>query len=138
MFFKSKGQKNIEQLKQVMIGIIDEFESNLNDNKPNCKSVLLNAAQPLLQRSTVEAEQWEKDFDYTNTAYCVLYNISFELLASGRFHIYRGELNPMNEAQHIYKFCIHHLERAKSLGLIPEEEKIDQINYLNECIDEIG
>lgn len=138
MIFKSKGQKNIEKLRQTMSEILDIFEAQLTDYTPSCKNVLIDASLPLLQRSIAEAGEWEKDFDYTNTAYCVLYGTAFDLLASGRFHIYRGELNPMNESQHIYKFCIHHLDRATSLGFISEEEKTDQINYLKKCIAEVG
>lgn len=138
MFLKSKGQKNIEKLKQTMGEILDKFEAQLTDYAPSCKNVLIDASLPLLKRSVQEASEWKKDFDYINTAYCVLYGTAFNLLSSGRFHIFRGELNPMNESQHIYNFCIHHLERATSLGFISEEEQTDQIHYLRECIAEVG
>ena len=102
MFFKSKEQKKIDKLKKTMIGVIENFENELNDFSPSCKEALLKAVSPLLQRSITEAKEWGEDFDYVNTAYCVLYNTGFNLLASGKFHIFRGELNPMNESQHLY------------------------------------
>ena len=138
MIFILKGHKNIDKLKQTMSTIIDNFEKQLSDFSPSCKDILIENSLPILNQSISEAAKWEKNHDYTNMAYAVLYNIGFGLLASGRFHISYGVLNPMNESQHIYKFCIYHLNRACSLGFISEFEKDDQIAYLNECISEIG
>ena len=71
-------------------------------------------------------------------AYMVCANLTFDLLASGRFHLYRGMLNPNSCAPNlllVYEGCMKY---GVSMGMLSEEDRQDQYSYLLERISQVG
>ena len=134
----SKKVKNIDYLKLRIRNIVELLEGEIHDNYPKCDSVLVKEIYEQIDRLKNNAEDWGKNFDYNFLAYKLIYNSAFNLLSSGKFHLYHGVLNPMNESTHLYKICISCLNWYVETGRCTEEQKAEQLEILNENITSVG
>ena len=75
---------------------------------------------------------------YEEFAYKMIANCSFELLASGRYHIYRGQLNPMSCADNLMKRHNISIEYGLKKGIITEKQQKEDYEYLIESIQNVG
>lgn len=110
-----------------------------NDMLPSCgedliKSIktITDGAKEQINQGLIPSEQY-KEFVHK-----LLSNCSFDLLASGKYHIYRGQLNQMSCAYNLKAVHEKSLEFAVRNNIISQKEKEKEIEYLNECINKVG
>lgn len=140
VFKKIVNSNNISYprtFREVFTSILERLDS-INDGKLRCKNVVLKNAISEIQTIEKSGITSEADFDGITAAYTMIYNITFDLLSSGEYHVYRGELNPMNESSHLYSVCLQCLEWAEKHGQITNEEKEEQLEILKENIQHVG
>ena len=95
-------------------------------------------------KARVEADKkdvatWKDyDTDYIEIAHSLLAHASFDLLASGRYHIYYGVLNPMRCSSCLMAVYNGSMMWAVNKGLIDENTRKEQYSYLIKCIGEVG
>ena len=86
-----------------------------------------------------ELAEWKDyDTDYIKIAHVMLANAAFDLLASGTYHIYYGELNPMNCSWNMMDVYKASMEYALKNNFIDEATRKEQYEYLLKCILEVG
>jgi len=117
---------------------IDTLENSFNDALPSCKILLLNSVQPIVDNSIEQSRNWDENFNYTSMVYKTLYNLCFDLLSTGRFHIYKGILNPLNESQHLLKMLYSCLDYYVDNNYIDKSTKNEQLKILEENIANVG
>ena len=132
---------NKEHVKMVKYHILNH-SSNLiyrfeeNSSLTSCKVDLMNALKKRLEITTnlhtVKIEDIEK------LTLAMLCDTAFNLLASGEYHIYAGELDPLGPGISMYCVYISAMNLAVELGFNDEESKNETIKYLNQCISEVG
>lgn len=114
--------------------LIYKFEEN--SSLTSCKVDLINALKKRLERftdlHTVKMEDTEE------LALAILCDTAFNLLASGEYHIYAGELDPLGPGKSMYSVYVSAMNLAVKLGYNDEESKNETIKYLNQCISEVG
>jgi hypothetical protein len=76
--------------------------------------------------------------DWDELANANIYNASFDLLVSGEYHIYYGQLNPMKCTYNLMLVCNSSLKWALNSGTISQEDFDKQIQCLMEGIRTIG
>lgn len=76
--------------------------------------------------------------DTKRFALLLICDVAFGLLASGKYHIYAGELDPLGPGKSMYSVYISAMNLAVKLGYNDEESKNETIKYLNQCISEVG
>ena len=133
-----KKEKNIDYLKLRIKNIIELLEGEMHDSYPKCEFVLIEEIYKQIDSLKNNAETWKKDFDYNFLSYKLIYNSAFDLLSSGKFHLYYGVLNPMNESTHLYKICISCLNWYIETSRCTEEQKREQLEILDENIKSVG
>lgn len=127
---------NSERLKNIVFDLIDEYEDNI---KPSCKDEINPILQQQINLDKKDIENWnDYDTDYIKIAHTFLANTTFDLLSSGRYHIYSGTLNPMNCSSNLLKVYNNSMEYALSNKHISKEEREEQYNFLMKRIREIG
>jgi hypothetical protein len=95
------------------------------------KSRVLNAKD--------EISNWKDyDTDYIQIAHTMLAHATFDLLASGKYHLYRGMLNPMSCAENMMDVYKASMEYAFKKNFIDEQTQKEQFEFLMKCISEVG
>ena len=139
MFTNFKASRNIKKLLSICSNLIEIYERNNKRISPSCKTVLCSSVKIQLDAAKKEIAGWRDDeINYSKIAHTLLANHAFDLMASGQYHLYRGELNPMSCAPNlmvVYKSC---MQWALDNGFITAEDQVEQFNYLMECISEVG
>ena len=135
---KSKASNsNAKHLKTICEKLIDDYEGN--GMYPSCKEDLMHSVSLKIKACKSEIASWEDyNTDYIKIAHSMLANLTFDLLASGHYHIYAGVLNPMScshKLMNVYKKC---MEYALTNKIIDEKTHEEQLQYLRKCISEIG
>ncbi|MGN0449460.1 MAG: hypothetical protein ACI4G0_03765 [Ruminococcus sp.] len=131
------GYKNNKQRMLFTIEALIEKMDSINDGHIKCKDTLLKPIKNTIDNCTYAFED-VKDSEFEQEAYKIIYDFSFELLCSGRFHIYRGVLNEMNESTHLMHVCKSCLEWACEHKVITESEKKEQLEILRDEIRSVG
>lgn len=128
------GRKKAKQLEQICIDIIDSEE---NRNAPSAKPVIMGIISPYLRKVDVSLIP-DDSSEMEKKARIMIVNICFDQLSSGKFHIYRGQLNPMSEAPNLLLLYDKSMREAVRGGDIDEATYEDQKSYLNELISSVG
>ena len=135
--FKKKDEKNVEKLLTICTELIESYEqSSIN---PSCQPDLMLYVNKIVSASKDEILQWKiPTTEYITVANKLLAHGSFDLLASGRYHIGSGHLNPMNCSPNLMSVYNKSMEYAVANNMIDEKEKEEQYYYLIKCIKEVG
>lgn len=128
------GRNKAERLEQICIDIIDNEE---NKNELSAKPVIMGIISPYLRKAD-ESLIPNALSEMEKKARIMIVNICFDQLSSGRFHIYRGQLNPMSEAPNLLLLYDKSMREAVKGGDIDEATYEDQKSYLNELISSVG
>ena len=110
-----------------------------SDRIPSCKNdlieavkVMTNDAKPQISSGLIPPQIYD---EFINK---LLANCSFDLLASGKYHICRGKLNSMSCASNLMSVHNKSIEYALNKGIITRAEKEEDYDYLMECINNVG
>ena len=125
----------------------DEFISNCektiisyeNQVIPSCKGDLIDAIKGLTIGAKCEINKGEiLPSEYEPLINKLLANCTFDLLASGKYHIYRGMLNTMSCAPNLLAVHNRAINYALENNMITQAEKYDDNKHLMECISNVG
>lgn len=134
-FFKRKGD-NYEKFLLDCEKTIISYE---NDTIPSCKTDLIDVIKVMTSGAKREINNGLiPSSRYGELINKLLANCSFELLTSGKYHIYRGMLNPMSCSANLMSVHNKSIDFALQNNMITQEEKEEDYNYLMECIGKIG
>ena len=138
VFFRNRDyRKNSARLLKICSDLIEKYQKQRI--KQSCKFDLIELVKLRLQSARAEVADWKDcDTNYIQIAHTMLAHATFDLLSTGKYHIYRGILNPMSCAENlmdVYKAC---MEYAVSNSFIDEETQKEQYQYLLECISKVG
>lgn len=110
-----------------------------NESLPSCKNDLIIAIKEITLAVRQEIINGAiPPSQYTILINKLLANCSFDLLASGKYHIYRGMLNPMSCAPNLLSVHKESINYALKNNLITQAEKYDDNKYLMERINSVG
>lgn len=138
MFFLNRNyKKNSDRLRNICNDLIEKYQAN--PSKPSCKSDLLELINLRIVAAKGEISEW-KDFDtdYIQIAHTMLAHATFDLLASGKYHLYAGILNPMSCADNLMDVYKAVMQYGVENGMLDETTREEQYEYLLKCISEIG
>ena len=137
--FGNNYRKNAKRLIDICEHFIDEYESQSTKRIPSCKTDLLAEIKARVEADKKDIATWrDYDTDYIKIGHSLLANASFDLLASGHYHIYYGVLNPMKCSACLMAVYNGSMIWAVNKGIIDEDTRKEQYDYLLQCISEIG
>lgn len=138
MFFANRNyKKNSNRLLNICKELIQKYQTN--DCNPSCEYDLLELINSRVLAAKKEVAEWkDSDTDYIEIAHTMLAHATFDLLASGKYHIYTGVLNPMSCAENLMDVYKASMEYGIKIHMIDEETRIEQYEYLLRCISEVG
>lgn len=138
MFF-SKAKRNTKKLLNVCEDLIDEYESRNTRISASCKVDLLASINSELQRAQDELAEWEDyDTDYVKIAHTLLAQHTFDLLSSGKYHIFAGMLNPIGCSSNLMTVYKESMKWGVKNKLLTEDERQEQYEFLIRCISQVG
>ena len=118
--------------------IVKEYEKGSNPLIPSCEDEISGILIEQLIRAKDEFDEWDDTVDYERVAHVMLAHTAFDMLASGRYHLYAGMLDPMNCSSNLMLIYDRSMEYGVKIGMLTMDEKEEQRNYLLKCISEIG
>lgn len=130
-------KKNATRLISICEDLIEKYHPQ--SYKPSCKMDLIMLIKARVLKAKDEIKDWKDyDTDYIQIAHTMLAHATFDLLASGKYHLHRGILNPMSCAENIMAIYKASMEYALKKNFIDEETRKEQFEYLLKCISEVG
>lgn len=130
-------KKNSTRLLNICKELIEKYQTN--DCKPSCENDLLDLLRERVVAAKAEISGWrDSDTDYIKIAHTMLAHATFDLLASGSYHIYTGVLNPMSCADKLMDVYKASMEYGIKINMLDEKTRKEQYNYLLQCISEVG
>ena len=138
MFFENRDfKKNSTRLLNICGDLIDNYQRGRH--KPSCKQDLMELIDTRVRAAKDEIAEWKDyDTDYIKIAHTLLAHASFDLLASGEYHIFAGVLNPMSCADNLMDVYKASMEYGVHHGLLDDETREEQYRYLISCIMSVG
>ena len=138
MFFPNRNfKKNSARLLKICGDLIDKYQNH--SLKPSCKQDLLKNIESQVLAAKKEITEWKGyDTDYIKIAHTMLAHTTFDMLASGNYHIYYGVLNPMSCADNLMDVYKASMEYGMKIHMLDEETRDEQYQYLLNCISTVG
>ena len=136
--FGGKAEKNYKKVLDTCNSYIEKYERENREGTLSAKEDLDTVIKQQLDASKQELGMWPDSVDYVKVAHTLLAHSSFDLLATGRYNVYTGVINPMSCAPnllHIYKKA---MEYGKSIGMVTDAEIKEQYDMLMKQISEVG
>lgn len=133
------NEQNAKRLLDLCERFIDRYEALApNVLVPTSKNDLMQRI-----RRQVEADKeiptWKKsDAEYNKFANILLANASFDLLASGTYHIHYGTLSSTNCSGKMMAVYNGAMKWSVENGYNDEQTRQEQYDYLLKCISEVG
>ena len=139
LFQKRKTKKRMEKLWGFCEYHIMEYEKRCSYTAPSCLPDLKKQIWKMINFYADEIRDWNDDeVDYDKISHSLISHSSFDLLASGRYHLYAGILNPMSCAMKIKTVYELNMEYALETGELTKEEMEEQFRFLQKRIKEMG
>ena len=135
-FMKSKAQKNQERFKFYITEIINK--ANAQFSTPDCTPYLQGGIDRFVQNSKSSFEKWDANTNVERYAYTALFNVAFDVLRSGKMHIYRGVLNETLPCDKLFFIVDEALKYAVKNGEITEAMAREQKHILRDDIACVG
>ena len=140
IILKVKAKKNTDKLLKICADLIYKYEK-LNEDPhvvPSCKNDLMAAVKEEMDAAYKEISGWTDSVDYVRVAHSALARNSFDLLASGKYHIFTGMLNPMSCASNIMSVYSRCMQWGVEHGELTEDERKEQLDYLYQQMKIVG
>lgn len=134
---KPSARKKAKYLAKICEDLVLRYENHRY--KPSCKEAIMGPIRDMIYAAKKEiSEEWDESIDYMKVAHSMLANVSFDLLASGSYHIFTGVLNPMSCADNIMDIYKSSMDYAVLIGEIDEETRNKEQHNLLSCISQVG
>ena len=140
MIFKSKKfKRNSTKLLSLCVEYASQYEKSNSKIAPSCIPDLKQSISKQIKNAKKEISEWDdSDTDYHDIAHSMLSHTTFDLLASGHYHLFYGILNPMNCSSNLMTVYMKSREWAVEQRKITDEEKKEQYAYLIKSISQVG
>lgn len=139
LFSNLNARKNTQRLLNICSDLIEKYEKFNAKLAPSCKADLYSHIKKELDQAQKEIAEWQDyDTDYIKIAHTLLTHHTFDMLASGRYHLYYGILNPMNCSSNLMTVYNKSMEWGVEHGLLTDSEKEEQLRYLIKRISQVG
>lgn len=137
--FQNKAQKIKNRILSTCSDLITKYEQNPNSIAPSCKDELETAISNFLATFGNNLTNWnDQEVDYIKLAHTVITNVAFDLLTSGKYHIYTGMLNPHKCGQSLRIVHDKSLEWGIMNGVISQQELDEHMLLLHKGIESVG
>lgn len=133
-----KAYNNAAKLLGCCMSAVEKYENESDMIAPSCSNDVGELLFDSFVRFKDEFNEWDDSIDFDRVAHTMLANATFDMLASGRYHLYAGILNPLNCSANLMIVYDKSMEYGVRNGMITAAEKEEQRNYLLECISEVG
>ena len=120
--------------------LLEETNAYLDEKNVSEKvrQVIFSELHKHFPKGKQESKTWKSDFDYDLTAKKIIFNITWDEVASGNYHLYYGVLNPMRIGPELQSLCVSCLYEFAEKGYISESERDEQISLLQYKISIVG
>lgn len=137
LFTNRNFKKNSARLLNICSDLIEKYQAH--SAKPSCQSDLMKVINSRVIAAKSEIAEWQDyDTDYIKIAHTMLSHATFDLLASGKYHIFYGLLNPMSCADNLMDVYKASMNYGVKNNLLDEETQKEQYLYLLQCISQVG
>ena len=137
MLFENKYKKNLKRFMFYIDEKINKADAKYS-TAPSCRSVLLTKIDVVIANSKSQIEKWNAETDVESLAIKTLYNAAFDILSSGRLHVYRGVLDPSSCANQLVFIVDECLDYYEQHGFASKKQVKDQKEILTENISNVG
>lgn len=117
---------------------VEKYENESNILAPSCSDEIADALLERFMQAKDEFDEWDDTVNYDKVAHTMLANATFDMLASGRYHLYAGMLNPLNCSANLLLVYDKSMSYGVKIGMITKAEKKEQREYLLKRISEVG
>ena len=139
MFGWKIKESNKHRLLRVCNEFIEKYEEDSNSIIPSCKEDLNSVIKDLIDKSSDEIKNWRnEEVNYDKVAHSIIANASFDLLASGKYHLYYGILNPMNCSGSLMRVYKRTMAWGVENNQLTKDTLDEQLRYLHQRISEVG
>ncbi len=137
LFANRNFKKNSTRLLNICNDLIKKYQTNTL--KPSCHTDLMELISRRVIAAKAEIAEWKDyDTDYIRIAHAMLAHATFDLLTSGKYHIFTGVLNPMSCANNLLDVYKASMDYAIKINMIDEETRKEQYEFLISQISEVG
>jgi len=133
-----KAYNNATRLLGCCLLAVEKYEKEGNILAPSCSDEISDVLIEQFIRAKDEFDEWDETVNYDKVAHAMLANATFDMLASGRYHLYAGILNPLNCSANLMLVYEKSMSYGVKIGMIKKEEKKEQREYLLKKISEVG
>lgn len=105
---------------------------------PKCDEYIIPLIEARFKNAQREVETWDDEDFIQLMAIKVLFHTCFDVLSSGKMHIYRGQLDPSlpgDKLMYIVRQCLSYYLKH---GIATREQVDDQMEMLVENIESVG
>lgn len=117
---------------------VEKYEKEGDFLVPSCADEIVNVLLERFTQAKDEFDEWDDSIDYNKVAHTMLAQATFDMLASGHYHLYAGILNPLNCSSKLMLVYNKAMEYGVKIGMVTPKEKREQYEYLLKCISEVG
>lgn len=117
---------------------VEKYEHDGKLLSPSCTNDIKKEIFSQLIESKDEFDEWDSSVNFEKVAHTILAHTTFDMLASGRYHLYAGILNPMNCSANLMLIYDKAMDYGVKIGMVTKDEQAQQRAYLLECISEVG
>ena len=133
-----KAYNNAMKLLGGCLLAVEKYEKEGSLLAPSCSDDISEILLERFVRAKDEFDEWDDTVNFEKVAHTMLANATFDMLASGRYHLYAGILNPLNCSSTLMLVYDKAMSYGVRIGMITEKEKAEQRDYLQKCISEVG
>ena len=133
-----KAYNNATKLLGCCLLAVEKYEKEGDILAPSCADEISDVLIERFVRAKDEFDEWDETVNYDKVAHTMLANATFDMLASGRYHLYAGILNPLNCSANLMLVYDKVMAYGVKIGMLTKEEKKEQREYLLKRISEVG
>lgn len=132
-----KYRKNFNYFFDICAKTIDSYQQH--PTKLSCKEDVINIIKRTFEGAKQEIAEWDNiKSECERSINGHLAQVTFDLLASGKYHLYYGVLNPMSCADNLLDVYRASMDYALRIGEITEDIQKEQYELLMSCISKVG
>ena len=133
-----KAYNNAMRLLGCCLLAVEKYEKESDIIAPSCAEEISDVLIERFVCAKDEFDEWDETVNYDKVAHTMLANATFDMLASGRYHLYAGILNPLNCSANLMLLYDKSMAYGVRIGMVTKEEKREQREYLLKRILEVG
>ena len=133
LFWSPTAKRRARQFRALTEEWISSFQK---ERWPSCIPIVMPSVDECIKESRDDFLSFPPDYDYEELALGVIRNITYEMVTSGHFHVYRGVLKPIG--YQLAEVCIQSAFKSKVKGYLSDEFYQEFVDSLYEGINTLG